>query len=413
MADEPLLAAMQTAVDVDPSNHTLRAHLADMLARAGRHAEALGHAARVLEVVPDDPTARRVLAMSGAALAGELPPPDPPPPPTTSHPGATVDEPPLAAIPNTADDLLERWKQIDPLEELPIDTPTVPTVQLADVGGMEQVKARLRTSFLDPLRHEQIAAQFGKKLRNGLLLWGPPGCGKTFIAKALAGELGIGFFEVGLNDVLDMWIGGSEHNLHQVFEAARAAQPAVLFFDEIDALGQRRTNLRESGATFRNLVNLFLTELDGAATNNDGLLVLAATNHPWDVDPALLRPGRFDRTVLVLPPDAPAREAILRLHLRGRPTDGPDLAKIVKTTDGYSGADLALVCEQATEQAMQASMRSGTIRPITQGDLADAVKAVKPSIGAWIDTARNYATYGNGTGMYDDLIEYLSRRRGR
>ncbi|HSK91180.1 MAG TPA: ATP-binding protein [Euzebyales bacterium] len=202
---------------------------------------------------------------------------------------------------------------------------------------MDEVKRRLEASFLAPLRHPEIRARFGKSLRGGLLLWGPPGCGKTFIARALAGELGASFYVVGLNDVLDMWIGSSERNLHAVFDTARRNSPCVLFFDEIDALGHKRTQLRGAGA-MRGVVNQFLAELDGAGTDNEGVFVLAATNHPWDVDPALLRPGRFDRMLLVLPPDAEAREAILRPHRRGKPTEALDLRRILRATDGFSGA---------------------------------------------------------------------------
>jgi SpoVK/Ycf46/Vps4 family AAA+-type ATPase len=283
--------------------------------------------------------------------------------------------------------------------------------RLVDVGGMEDVKRRLQLSFMAPLHNPELRARFGKSLRGGLLLWGPPGCGKTFIARALAGELGAMFYEVGLSDVLDMWIGSSERNLHAVFDTARRNAPCVLFFDELDAIGQKRTQLRGGGGAMRGVVNQFLAELDGASTDNDGLFVLAATNHPWDVDPALLRPGRFDRMLLVLPPDAPAREAILRLHLRGKPVEALDLRKVVGATEGHSGADLALICEHATERAMEASLRAGEVRPIRQADLTDALREVRPSVGPWIDTARNVATYGNEGGAYDELLAYLKRRR--
>ena len=238
---------------------------------------------------------------------------------------------------------------------------------------MEQVKQRLSASFLEPLRNPVIAARFGKSLRGGLLLWGPPGCGKTFIARALAGELGASFLVVGLNDVLEMWVGKSEQNLHEVFEEARRSRPCVLFFDELDAIGQRRANLRSASATFRNVVNLFLAELDGADADNDGVFVLGATNH----------------------------------HPRGRPVEPFDVRRIAQRTDGFSGADLALVCDQATEQAMSDSIRQGSVRPISQADIIDAVRTVQPSIGPWVETARNFATYSNDTGMYDELVDYL------
>jgi SpoVK/Ycf46/Vps4 family AAA+-type ATPase len=260
------------------------------------------------------------------------------------------------------------------------------------------------------MRNPELRMQFGKSLRGGLLLWGPPGCGKTFIARALAGELGANFYEVGLSDVLDMYIGSSERNLRSIFDAARRNRPCLLFFDEIDALGQKRSQLRHGGA-MRGVVNQMLSELDGASTDNEGLFVLAASNHPWDIDSALLRPGRFDRSVLVLPPDAPAREAILHFHLRGRPTEPLDLGKLAKSTDGFSGADLALVCEQATESAMEASISAGQTRPISQRQLVDAAKSIRPSIAEWMETARNYALYGNDSGAYDELAAYLKQRR--
>lgn len=402
-ADPNLISALEAAVAADASNIALRAHLAQLLAEAGRHAEALGHAAQVLQIAPEHAIAMDVLAASTAALQ-----PSPPKPQNPADSDALLD---AAAVPDTADELLDQWLDSDALTEVGVDAPARPGVSFDDIGGMEQVKLRLRVSFLDPLRNPEIAAQFGKRLRGGLMLWGPPGCGKTFIAKALAGELGASFYVVGLNDVLEMWIGKSEQNLHTIFETARANRPCVLFFDEIDAIGQKRTNLRASGATFRNVVNLFLSELDGAGTDNDGVFVLAATNHPWDVDAALLRPGRFDRTILVLPPDAPAREAIVRLHLRGRPVEPIDIGRIVKATDGLTGADLALVCEHATERAMEASIRQGTVRPITQADLDDAVRSVRPSVGAWFETARNFATFSNDDGTYDELIAYVAKRR--
>ena len=207
-----------------------------------------------------------------------------------------------------------------------------PTLRLADVGGMEAVKERLEVAFLAPMRNPELRRLYGKSLRGGLLLYGPPGCGKTFIARAVAGELGAHFIVVGISEVLDMYIGQSERNLHELFGQARRNAPCVLFLDEIDALGQKRSQTRNSAT--RGIVNQLLTELDSVASDNEGVFVLAATNQPWDVDSALRRPGRFDRTVLVLPPDAPARADILSYHLRERPVEKIELARLVAMTDG-------------------------------------------------------------------------------
>lgn len=248
---------------------------------------------------------------------------------------------------------------------------------------------------------------YGKSLRGGLLLYGPPGCGKTFLARALAGELGARFISVGLHDVLDMWFGQSERNVHQLFEAARRNAPCVLFLDEIDALGFKRSALTHSHG--RNVVVQFLAELDSTRDDNEGVFVLGATNQPWDVDTALRRPGRFDRTMLVLPPNAEARASIIHSQLRNRPVSGIDVNKIVRATDGYSGADLRLVCEAAAETALEASLESGSPRPIGMVDMERAVGEVSPSTRPWFEVARNYVLFANDAGAYDDLLAYLRK----
>ena len=294
----------------------------------------------------------------------------------------------------------------DPLSAYDVE---IPTARLSDVGGMNDVKRRLDIAFLTPMRNPALREAYGKSLRGGLLLYGPPGCGKTFIARALAGELGARFASVSLADVLDMYIGTSERNVHSLFEAARRAAPCVLFLDELDALGLKRSHLR--GGAQRGSVNQLLTELDGIGSDNDGVFVLAATNAPWDIDPALRRPGRLDRMLLVLPPDAPARDAILRGQLARRPVAGVDVVKLVKQTEDFSGADLAHLVETATEYALEASSRSGQVQPVTMRELGAALKEVRPSTGAWFGAARNVAEFGNDHGDYDELLAYLKRRR--
>ena len=160
----------------------------------------------------------------------------------------------------------------------------------------------------------------------------------------------------------------------------------------------------------RTVVNQLLAEMD-SARGNAGVFVLGATNHPWDVDPTLRRPGRFDRMLLVLPPDPPARAAILRHHLRDRPTSGVDVARLVKRTEHFSGADLAHVCDTAAKRALAASMRAGRLVPVTTADLEAAAREIRPSTGPWFATARNVVTFGNTDGSYDDLAAYLRKHR--
>ncbi|MDO4887986.1 MAG: AAA family ATPase [Actinomycetaceae bacterium] len=284
-----------------------------------------------------------------------------------------------------------------------------PSIRLADVGGMDDVKQRLEISFLAPMRNPELRRLYGKSLRGGLLLYGPPGVGKTFIARAVAGEMGANFINVTITDILDQFIGNSEANLHAVFERARASTPCVIFFDELDVVGLKRTLNRTSG--LRGVVNQLLQDLDGLDSDNDGVYVLAATNAPWDIDAALRRPGRFDRTVLVLPPDEPARAAILYTHLKDRPVEGIDLARLARATDGLTGADLAHVCETAAEKALMDSLATGVTRMVQMRDLLAAIGEVRPSAGPWFDMARNVVAYADHSGEYEDLRTWMRKRR--
>jgi AAA+ superfamily predicted ATPase len=282
-------------------------------------------------------------------------------------------------------------------------------LRLADVAGMTDVKQRLEAAFLAPMRNPELRKLYGKSLRGGLLMYGPPGCGKTFIARAVAGELGARFLAVSFADVIDGMLGQSERNIHEIFGVARQNAPCVVFLDEVDAIGQKRTQLRHT--PMRAVVNQLLHELDDVAGGNEGVFLLAATNHPWDVDSALRRPGRFDRMLLVLPPDQAARAAIFRYHLRDRPVERVDPERLAKLTDGYSGADIAHVCESAAELALLDSVRKGEPRMIGQPDLEAAIGEVRPSLSPWFDAARNVALFANEGGAYDDLAAYLKKNR--
>lgn len=413
LPDDPTLVSLRRAVSASPSDVELRLLLAERLLSAGRVDESVTECADALTRDPAHSRARelmsRALSSSAAAVSshssGDEGPSDPMGVGHFDWRSAEQDVadvvPPMFVEGEEASAVQSHLTGTDAWEV------TDAGVTLADVAGMEQVKERLELAFLAPMRHPELRRMYGKSLRGGLLLYGPPGCGKTFVARAIAGELGAAFLAVGLADILDMWVGSSERNVHELFALARQKAPCVVFLDEIDSLGRKRSQTRFSGT--RGAVTQLLSELDGVEANNEGVFVLAATNHPWDVDMALRRPGRLDRTLLVLPPDLPARQAVFRFHLADRPIGGVDLARLAKLTDGYSGADIAHVCECASEHAMLDGIRSGEIRLISQQDLEGAIREVKPSMGQWFETARNVVTFADTDGEYADLRAYLKR----
>jgi SpoVK/Ycf46/Vps4 family AAA+-type ATPase len=391
MADA-LIEALQRAVAVTPGDHTLRLHLAQLLVDAGRGPEAIEHAATVLQDDPDSAAARVLMTQ---ALGGAAEPPKP------AEPRGSQDFDWQAAAEDLGDAVPPMFATSSAAES-EVATYDVENsgMSLADVGGMKEVKKRLNAAFLAPMRNEKLRTMYQKSLRGGLLLYGPPGCGKTFIARALAGELGARFISVSIADVLDMYIGNSEKNVHELFETARASAPCVVFLDEVDAIGHKRSRLSSDG--MRTAVNQLLTELDGVTASNEGVFVLAATNAPWDVDPALRRPGRFDRTLLVLPPDLEARSAIWQLYLTERPVAGIDVKRLAKVTDGFTGA---------AEIALMEAAETGDVRMISQADIEAALKEIRPSIGPWFDTARNIVMFANEDGSYDELAAYMRKNR--
>ena len=284
-----------------------------------------------------------------------------------------------------------------------------PTINFDDVGGMESVKKEIELKIIRPLLHPELYKAYGKKVGGGILLYGPPGCGKTYLAKATAGQVNAKFINVGLNDILDMWIGNSEKNLHDVFELARENSPCVLFIDEIDALGASRSDMKQSSG--RHLINQFLQELDGIDNTNDGVLIIGATNTPWNLDPAFRRPGRFDRIVFVPPPDAASRESILKLKLKNKPIADIDYAGIAKKIENFSGADIDAIIDIAIELKLESSFIDGIPKPIDTKDLLMAVKKHKASTQEWFMTAKNFAMFANDAGLYDDILTYLKIKK--
>jgi len=437
-----LITAIEAAVRAAPDSAPLRLHLAQLLIDDGQAQRAIAEIGTVLASDPASAEAKRMLTLALSASAGAAPTnapastPAAPASPAAPSPSAT--EPAPAAASGDLD-----WKRLEAEIGVEIDPPFVTDgagatepayvtigeesddtaffeepesekITLDDVGGLIDVKERLRLAFLEPMRNPEIAKAYGKSLRGGLLLYGPPGTGKTFLARAVAGELDAHFLSVSVADVLDGVMGESEKNVRRIFDRARELAPCVLFIDELDALGGKRSGYSNVG-WMRNVVNQLLQEMDGVGTNNDGVFLLAATNHPWDVDSALLRPGRFDRILLVTAPDAPARAAIVKHALKGRPIAGIDLDEVVTRTHGFSGADLTHLAATAAEKAMSESLATGVLRPINMHDMRAALDEIKPSIGPWLQSARNVVDFANLDGRYDDLKDYLEaeKRHGK
>jgi hypothetical protein len=290
--EDPLIREA-SAVERSPDVIELRLHLAGLLADKGRHAEALAHCSAALTQDAGNPTALSLLQRCSAALAG------------STHSTAEAAEPaPEAEQPAAKDgfDWSSAEREVadiiapafveaapDTVNEGDFDVLQRSHIKLDDVAGMADVKQQLELSLLGPIRNPELMKAYKVSARGGLLLYGPPGCGKTYIAKAVSGEIGANFYQVGIADVLHRWLGDSERSIRSIFDNARRNAPCVLFFDEVDALGHRRSALSGSSG-MRTVVNSLLEELDSATSVNDGVYVLGATNAPWDVDPAMRRP---------------------------------------------------------------------------------------------------------------------------
>jgi SpoVK/Ycf46/Vps4 family AAA+-type ATPase len=317
---------------------------------------------------------------------------------------AAEGRPKLRVISNDDTDQSEVSRVLEPARE---------TLTFDDVGGLDELKKTIHKKIILPYQKPSLFQRFRKRVGGGILLYGPPGCGKTMLARATAGECKASFFNVAISDVLDMYIGESERKLHALFEQARAKAPAVLFFDEVEALGGKRSNTRE--ATSSKLVSQFLAEMDGFAQGNHGVLILAATNVPWAVDAAFRRPGRFDRVLFVPPPDRAGRECQLRLLMANRPS-APDIdyGFLAKNTSGFSGADLRELVETAVDEAIEETIAEGREQPVADRHLKSALKEVRATTLEWLTTARNYARYSNEGGQYDEVLAFLDKHgKGR
>ncbi len=254
-----------------------------------------------------------------------------------------------------------------------------PEVTFDDVAGLDTVKEEIKNKLIYPFKFPEKARKFGIKSGGGILLYGPPGTGKTYIAKAVANEVDAAFFSIKPSQIMSKWVGESEQNIMKMFSAARAKERAVIFIDEVEAIIPRR---RSSGSTvMQRVVPQILAEMEGVDSKNDGLLFIGATNEPWSIDHAALRPGRFDEKIYVPPPDFEARKKILELNLEGKPlAEDIDFDELAGITEGYSGADLKHVCLKASLIPFRDAISTGADMEIEMEDIKGVLEVVRPSI---------------------------------
>jgi transitional endoplasmic reticulum ATPase len=409
------LEGLRAAVELTPENHSLRLVLAETLGAEGHVAEALDHYAVLVDAgaLPTDELVRAgtlavgegrlqlaARCLEAARRAGAV--------------GGTsgLEEELTAALVDGG--VARRAVERDD-EELPpaVAEPVTAEehVTFDQVGGLDAVKKAIHRTIVLPFQRPDLYERYGRRAGGGVLLYGPPGCGKTLLARATAGECGVPFLNVRMEDVLDPMYGVSERRLHDAFADARASVPCVLFVDELDAIAFARR--KQQGSAGRALVDQLLQELDAIGSDNEGMLVLAATNAPWDVDDALKRPGRFDRVVFVSPPDVPARRRILELALAGRPQAEIDLDDLARRTALFSGADLRSLVEHAVDRVIDEALEHGADVPIRRAHLEAALRDARPTTTDWLRTARNYVEFANHGGRYDDVLAYLDTPEGK
>jgi len=265
-----------------------------------------------------------------------------------------------------------------------------PKMRFTDVAGLDKVKGKIYEYIVYPLTKPDLAKRYGKEAGGGVIMYGPPGCGKTYIAKAAAGECAAAFVSIKMSDIVDMYAGNTEKNLHNAFETGRKNVPCILFFDEIDGIAGKREGMDQSFE--KRAINQFLLEMDGAEYSNDGVLCIGATNAPWDIDPALRRSGRFSKMIFIGEPDTKTRRDVLKLHLKNRPFSKKlSVGRIARMTEGYSPADLAELVESAATIPWLEAINTGKERVITFKDFKKASSgedAVTPSLPAWYSTVK-------------------------
>ena len=269
----------------------------------------------------------------------------------------------------------------------------IPKTSFSDIGGLEDVKETIRRSIIYPFENPDIYQHYGVSSGGGVLLYGPPGTGKTLIAKATAHECGAAFISVKTSGIMSKFVGESEQRIKDIFDEARKHEKAIIFFDEIDSIAGRRA---DAEGFAKRIVNELLAQMDGVESYSYNYLVMGATNEPWEIDPALRRPGRFGTLVHVREPDGSAREQIFKINLSFRPCESIDYKTLAAITEGYSGADISAICEEAALMPLCEALRGSVRRDIAMKDLIHAVNSRTSSVLAWYnDAERMIKKYGD------------------
>lgn len=279
-----------------------------------------------------------------------------------------------------------------------------PRYRFKDVAGMDKLKQEIAVKILYPFKFPFVYKFFNKDIGGGILMYGPPGCGKSLIAEATAGEANVNFFHVKASDVKSKYVGETEKNIAKLFEDARKNQPCIIFFDEFEALGQDRAT---AGKYNKGGVSQLLTEMDGVGNKNQQILLLAATNEPWNIDSALKREGRFGTTIFVPPPDKNSRASIMCQHMSKIPREQAiDYAKLSLLTENMSGADIKSIVNKAVEKTILQCLDNGKLRGIGTQDLLDAIRDIKPTLETWFAKSTRQVRFFNQQDMYPELIKY-------
>ncbi|MGE3165810.1 MAG: 26S protease regulatory subunit [Planctomycetota bacterium] len=271
--------------------------------------------------------------------------------------------------------------------------PEESSVRFEHIAGLDEVKEEIRLKIIYPYQHPEQAKKYGVLGGGGILFYGPPGTGKTFLARAVAGETDCPFYSVKPSEILSKWVGEAEKNVAAMFASARAREKAVIFIDEIEALAPRRSENQSS--VMARLVPQILAELEGFAGRREGLLFLGATNEPWSLDPAILRPGRFDERIYIGPPDPPAVLKLLEMNLEDRPlAPDVDLARLAELLRGYTGADIRNLCRKAADRVFRQAIETGTDQVIDELTLLSLVQEVPRSVSD--KDLRRFEAYRDG-----------------